>query len=109
MDEQKLTKLFRQAQAGDRMRVPPMTAVIARAEYAREFQTRRRYQNVVGWLSGLAGAGVMALIVLSPRGLPFPMSAGIVPVLIVGGVAILWAAGDERAARIDPSTTLSQE
>ena len=99
MDEQKLTKLFRQAQAGDRMRVPPMTAVIARAEYARELQTRRRYQNVVGWLSGLAGAAVMALIVLSPRGLPFPMSVGIVPVLLVGGVAILWAAGDAQWPR----------
>jgi len=94
MDEQKLTELFRQAKAGDRMRIPPMTAVIARAEYARELQTRRRYQNVVELLAGLVGAGVMALIVFSPRGLPFAMSPWIAPVLVLGGVVILWAAGD---------------
>ena len=99
MDEQELTALFRQAKAGDRMRVPPMTAVIARAEYAKELQIRRRYQTVVGVLSGLAGAGVLALIVLSPRGLPVPMSPWIVPVLMLGAVVMLWAAGDAQWPR----------
>jgi hypothetical protein len=91
MDEQKLAAMFRQARAADNMHVPPVRAIIARAEYAKELQARRRFTRVVEIFSGLVGAGISAMILLAPRGLPLPMSPWIVPVLVLGGIVILWA------------------
>ena len=99
MDEQRLAQMFRQAKGADRMRVPPMRAIVARAEYARELQARRRLTAVMGMFSGAIAAGACALILLAPRALLLPMSPGITPLLLLVAAIMLWGTGD-RPTRI---------
>ena len=99
MDDRRLAELFLQTRAADSMRVPPLRAIIARAEYARELQARRRFTSVVEFVSGLVGAVICALILLSPRELPLPMSPWIVPVVILGGIVVLWGTGETQWPR----------
>jgi len=99
IDDRMLTQAFQNARAADRMRVPPMTAILARAEFAREMQRRRRFTTSVTFASALVGAGALCLVVLAPGNFPLPMSPTIVPLLALGGVSAIWGLGPARAPR----------
>lgn len=93
MDEQMLVEAFRRSRAADRMRVPRMATIIARAAHAKEMQYRRQFTAIVALASGLAGACTFALILLTPREFPLPMSPEIVPLLVIVGGILLWGTG----------------
>jgi hypothetical protein len=96
IDDQTLVEAFQKARRADRMRVPAMSAILARAEYAREMQKRRRFTAAVTFASALAGAVSLCLIILAPGAFPLPMSPAIVPLLALGGAAALWGFGPAR-------------
>jgi hypothetical protein len=98
IDEPMLAEAFQKAKEADRMRVPPLSAILVRAEYAREVQKRRRFTAVTTLISALAGAVTLGLIVLAPGAFPLPMSPAIVPLLALGGVSALWGLGPTRLA-----------
>ncbi len=91
-DEQMLTDAFRKA-AADVVRVPPLARIVARAEYAKEIQRRRRFTTLIALASALAVACAGAVILFAPRAFPLSLSPGIMPVLVLGAVATLWIMG----------------
>ena len=91
IDDRTLAEAFQKAKAADRMRVPPMRTILARAEYAREMQKRRRFTAGVSLASALIGAVTLGLVTLAPGAFPLPMSPSITPLLVLGLVATLWA------------------
>lgn len=93
IDDRMLAEAFQRARAADRVRVPPMPAIVARAEYARETQKRRRFTAVLTFASGLAVAVTLCLIIFAPGTFPLPMSPGVVALLALGGGAALWGLG----------------
>jgi len=97
IDDRSLAEAFQKARAADSMRVPPLSAIIARAEYARELENRRRFSAAVWFASALAGAVTLGVIVLAPGSFPLPMSPSIVPILGLGGIAALWGLGLSNA------------
>jgi hypothetical protein len=99
IDDQMLAEAFQKARAADRMRVPPMAAILARAEYAREMQKRRRFTAAVRFASALAGVVTLCLIILAPGAFPLSMSPAIAPLLALGGVAAWWGLGPVQMPR----------
>ncbi|HEX5069355.1 MAG TPA: hypothetical protein VFV78_04000 [Vicinamibacterales bacterium] len=98
IDDRTLAEAFHKAKAADRMRVPPLPAILARAECAREMQNRRRFTAAMWCASALAGAGTLCAIVLAPGGFPLAMSPSIAVVLAPGLVAALWGLAPARTA-----------
>lgn len=90
IDDQMLAEAFQNAKAADSMRVPPLAAIRARAEFAREMQKQRRFTLAVTCASALVGASTICLFVLAPGAFPLTMSPAIATLLALGGVSATW-------------------
>lgn len=94
IDEQMLTDAFRKASAAEAVRVPPLTRIVARAEYAKEKERRRRFTTLIALAPALAVVcpGI-AILVASPA-FPLSLSPGIMPLLVISAVAMFWVIGE---------------
>lgn len=100
IDDQMLAAAFQQAKAADRPHIPPMAAILARAEYTREVRKRKQFTTAVRMVSALSAALSVLLIVLAPSSFPLPMSMATVLLLAGGGVATIWGLEPARLPRL---------
>lgn len=99
MDDQMLTEVFREAKAADLVRVPPLAKILARADYARELQRRRRFTALVVCATALTAACTAAVVFLSARPFPLSLSPSIAPLLALSVLTAIWCIGGEEDVR----------